>query len=91
VSTADANDGPLSALREDTENLAAWLAIWQARSEPDAHARRCASDAMDAIDAALPELHEVRFRLVSEIRQADDLAAQRADELLRRGGDPPAR
>ena len=35
----------LSALRGHVENTAAWLAIWEARNEPDAHARRCASDA----------------------------------------------
>jgi hypothetical protein len=45
VSAADAWDGPLSALRSHIESLAVWLAIWSARSEPDAHARRCAADA----------------------------------------------
>ena len=41
-------------------DLAAWLAIWQARQEPDAVARRHASDAVDAIDAMLADLHQVR-------------------------------
>ena len=58
---------------------------------PNARARRCAFDAVDAIDAALVELRAIRAQLVSEIRQSDDLSAQRADELLRRGDDPPAR
>jgi hypothetical protein len=31
--------------------MATWLAIWERRREPDAHARRCANDAVDAIDA----------------------------------------
>ncbi len=67
--SADAYDGPLSALRGHVDDLGAWLAIWSARDDgkPDAHARRCASDAVDAIDAALRELHEVRQRLIGEI------------------------
>jgi len=39
---------------------------------------------MDAIDAALRELHGLRARLVGEIRQADDASAARVDELLAR-------
>jgi len=89
--TADPYDGPLSALRGHVDDLGAWLAIWSARDDgrPDAHARRCANDAMDAIDAIdaidamLSGLHEVRARLVIDIRQADDAGAARADELLR--------
>ena len=82
--TADADDASLSALRRHVDDLGAWLAIWEGRHEPDAHARRCASDAVDAIDAALRELHEVRSRLVGEIRDSDDDAAARADALLGR-------
>jgi len=85
--TADAYDGPLSALRGHVDDLGAWLAIWEARREPDAHARRCASDAVDAIDGAIHELHKVRQQLVSEIRQADDATAARADTLLARRED----
>ena len=49
----DGYDGPLSALRNNVEDLAVALAIWEARDDtrPDAHARRCANDAVDAIDA----------------------------------------
>src|SRR5271157_6552201 len=53
VMTASPYYGPLSALRSRVEDVATWLAVWEARSEPDAHARKCASDAVDAIDAAL--------------------------------------
>ena len=77
-------DGPLSALRNHVEDLAVFTAIWKDRKEPDARARRCASDAVDAIDAALSGLHEVRARLVGEIRQSDDAAEARADALLER-------
>jgi hypothetical protein len=86
--TGDPYDAPLSALRDHVDDLGAWLAIWEGRHEPDAHARRCASDAVDAIDAALREMHTLRSRLVGEIRTADDASAARADELLEqlRGG-----
>lgn len=83
----DPYDNPLSALRSHVENMAAWLAIWEARREPDAHARRCATEAVDAIDDALSELHQIRARLISEIRVSDDASAARADELLRRPGE----
>lgn len=83
----DSWDAALSAIRSSVDDLGAWLAIWQARSEPDAHARRCASDAVDAVDTALTELHGIRARLISETRQADDDTAARADALLGRSGD----
>jgi hypothetical protein len=79
---ADAYDSPLSALRSHVDDLAIWITIWLHRSEPDAHARRCASDAVDAIDGAIKELHKVRARLISEIRASDDATAVRADKLL---------
>jgi hypothetical protein len=82
--TASPYDEPLSALCEHVENLATWLAIWEHRQEPDAFARRCAADAVDAIDAMLRDLYLIRGRLTAEIRQADDATAARADELLRR-------
>jgi hypothetical protein len=65
------------------------LAIWQARddSRPDAHARRCGSDAVDAIDAALAGLHAIRARLITEIRASDDATAARVDALLARTDD----
>lgn len=82
-------DAALSVIHGSADSLGPWLAIWSARTEPDAHARRCASDAIDAIDAALGALHRVRARLVGEVRQADDRAADRADELLARLRDDP--
>jgi hypothetical protein len=77
-------DADLSALRTAVDSLGPWLAIWEHRAEPDAHARRCASDAVDAIDQALAALHAIRAWLVTSTRQADDLTAARADELLAR-------
>jgi hypothetical protein len=78
-------DADLSAIHSSVDSLGPWLAIWEHRAEPDAaHARRCASDAIDAIDAALGALHRIRGRLVGEVRQADALADARADELLAR-------
>lgn len=83
-------DKPLSEIREHVEDLAVALAIWENRKEPDAQARRCVSDAVDAIDSMLCTLYGVRAQLVAEIRQADDAAAARADALLarlREGGE----
>ena len=80
--TASPYDAPLSALRNRVDDLGVWLAIWEARNEPDAHARRCAGDAVDSINAMLRDLHTVRQQLISEIRQADDATAARADALL---------
>ncbi len=80
--TASPYDSPLSALRDHVENLATLLAVWENRAEPDARARRCASDAIDAIDAALRDLHSVRQQLISETRQAGDATAARTDALL---------
>ena len=70
-------------------NLGPWRAIWDTRHEPDAFARRCASDAIGAIDTALAALHRIRARLITETRQADDQSAARADELLARTRDGP--
>jgi hypothetical protein len=86
----------LPALREHAENLAAWTPVWEARAEPDAHARRCASDAADAIDAMLRDLYLIRGQLTAEVRQADDATAARADALPARmreegRGDLPTR
>jgi len=78
----DAWDGALAALRDNVENLGVWIAIWEARSEPDAHARRCANDAVDAIDTMLLDLYTVRARLITETRAGDDATAIRADKLL---------
>lgn len=57
-------DDALSALRGHVDDFGAWLGIWENRSEPDGHARRCAGDAVGAIDTVLTELQGVRARLV---------------------------
>jgi hypothetical protein len=84
VAVTDPYDAPLSAIRDHVENAATWLGIWCNRTEPDAHARRCANDAVDAIDSAIGHLHKVRRELLSEIREADDATLARADALLSR-------
>ncbi len=82
--TASPYDAPLFVIRERIEDLGVWLAVWEHRQEPDAFARRCASDAVDAIDAMLRNLYLVRGWLTCEIRVSDDASAARADELLER-------
>jgi hypothetical protein len=87
VSTSrDPYDDALTALREHIEDVATWLAIWSARddSQPDAHARRCAGDAVEAVDSMLGHLYGIRAQLVSEIRKSDNATAARADDLLAR-------
>jgi hypothetical protein len=78
-------DAASSAVRAHVEDLAVWLAIWETRCEPDAHVRRCASD---AVDATLAELYGIRARLIGETRAANDATAIRADALL--AGGPAA-
>lgn len=77
-------------IRDAAEDIGAYLALWAMRddSKPCPDARRAANDAMDAIDAALAELHALRSRLVSDIRAGDDASAARVDALLaeRAGG-----
>jgi hypothetical protein len=64
------------------------LARWETRDDtrPQPEVRRAANTAMAEIDRMIRELHEMRARLVSEIRASDDAAAARADALLS-GGD----
>ena len=82
-------DDAVTAIRSHADDLGVWLTIWQARQEdaPDPHARRCASDSIDAIDAAIRELHTIRARLIREVRRSDDQTAARVDALLA-GLDP---
>ncbi len=67
------------------------LAQWAARddSKPEPEIRRAANTAMDSADSMLAELHALRARLIGEIRESDDLAARRADELLARIREEP--
>lgn len=72
-------------LREPLDDLARSLDLWYGRDEtgpPQAHVRRAASTAVGKMDEMLRELHLMRARLVSEIREADDAAAVRVDALL---------
>ena len=80
--SASPYDAPLSDLRDAVENLAVYLAVWEARNEPDAHARRCAADVMDAVDRMLRELHQIRARLAG--RSAPQMA--RPDNLVLHAG-----
>jgi hypothetical protein len=74
--------------RLDSHNgfLGVALAQWAARDDTKAHPeeRRAANTAMDAIDAMLRELHQLRARMVSEIRADDDDAMARTEALLDR-------
>jgi hypothetical protein len=71
-------------LGEHATTLAGALTRWAARDDtrPDAEARQSANTAMDAIDAALAELHALRSALVGQIRASDDATAVRVDRLL---------
>jgi hypothetical protein len=85
----DPYDVDVSIARNGVDDLGVGLAVWSYRREPDAHARRAASDAVAAIDAALAALYRVRARLITETRRADDEAAARVDALLARTAAPP--
>lgn len=64
--------------------LAIALGQWEDRDDtkPQPEVRRAANTAMDAIDGMLRDLHQMRSRLVGEIRVSDDAAAVRADAML---------
>ena len=61
--------------------LAIALGQWE-DGRPPPFARRAANTAMDEIDRMLATLHQMRSRLVGEIRAADDATAARTDALL---------
>jgi hypothetical protein len=84
VTAPDPYDAALSAIRANVEDLAVWLAVWSARDDArlEPHARRCASDAVNAIDTLLQELHGIRGQLIPEMRASDDAALAHADALL---------
>lgn len=79
-------DSALSALRGHVGELGPALALWETRDDTKAQPgiRQAANDAVDAIDAALRELHGIRSRLIPEMRSSDDATAVRADEMLAR-------
>jgi hypothetical protein len=80
-----AYDAAVAAVRANLDDLSLYLAVWSARADAclETHARRCASDAVNAIDTIIAELHGIRGRLISEIRVGDDAAMEHADALLR--------
>jgi hypothetical protein len=65
--TASPNDDTRSALRSGVDDLGVWLAVWEHCQEPDAHARRCASDVADAIDNMLRDLGVASSRPKSKV------------------------
>jgi hypothetical protein len=79
-----ADSGPDLAAR--VAELAAASGIWSARDDtrPEPEVRQAVNRAIDLIDSMLRELHAMRSRFISQIRVSDDLAAERADELLAR-------
>lgn len=81
-----AYDSALSALRGHLGELETALALWATRDDTKAQPdiRQAANDAIDAIDGALRELHAIRTELLGEVRESDDAATTRAEELLRR-------
>jgi hypothetical protein len=75
-----------SRLDEHNGVLGIALAQWMARDDTKAQPaiRQAANTAMDQVDAMLSELHALRARLVSEIRDSDDASDARVGALLRR-------
>ncbi len=60
------------------------LSVWRDRATQGIGTRRAATDAVESVDALLRGLHEMRARLVSEVRSYDDATDQRVDALLAR-------
>jgi hypothetical protein len=81
----NAYEAAVGAARASLDDLALYLAVWSARADDrlEAHARRCASDAVNTIDVIISELHGIRGRLIPEIRKSDDAAMAHADAVLR--------
>ncbi len=84
--TCDANEfyDVYGKLEDPMGVLGVGLAQWEIRDDSKAQpeVRRAANTAMDAIDTMLAALHQMRARLVSEIRASDDASAARADAML---------
>lgn len=78
------NTDLISDLREYTDDIGTYTAIWEMRTEPaepDAQARRCATQAVKAIDLSIERLHALRSQLIGSIRQADDMMMARTAEV----------
>jgi hypothetical protein len=72
-------------LQSHVDCLGDALIVWEHRDDTKAQpgVRRAANVAMDAIDALLRELHQMRAELIGQIRVSDDANAARVDALLR--------
>jgi hypothetical protein len=70
-------------------DLDAAMATWATRDDDKAQPEvtRAGHAAVEAIDAMLAELHRARQQLVAEVRQHQDAAMARLDELLARHQD----
>ena len=83
----DPYDAALSAIRSSVDDLGAWLAIWSARREPDAHARRCASE----VDRLLAKTRDGPRWVDTGSRRNRTSASPRPEEsagpIVRRDGD----
>lgn len=82
---SNTND-PIASIREHVEDLSVAVAHWASRDDTKdrAAARRAASTAVDAIDALLRELHQVRSRTITEARRWDDARNAELDAYLAR-------
>ncbi len=77
------------AMRGALAKLGADLALWKLRDDKGAlrkdtgaRPRVAAGEAVRSIDVLLRELHQLRSTLIDEIREFDDEAGRRTDELL---------
>ena len=87
ASGGDAHWNVRARLQDPLGTLATALGQWQ-DGRPPPFARRAASTAVDQIDLMLGELHQMRARLISEIRASDDAHAARVDAMLAGQGAP---
>jgi hypothetical protein len=63
-------------------NLAAW--IGRDDSKADASVPRAGHQVITSIDVLMRQLHQLRARMVGEIREDQDIAVARSDALLQR-------
>ena len=73
-------------LQRHVDRLEDALTVWASRDEtrPQAGVRQAANIAVESIDALLRELYALRNGLLTEVRQADDVANARVDAMLAR-------
>jgi hypothetical protein len=78
-------EAAVAAVRANIDDLSLYLAVWLSRADAclEPHARRCASDAVNAIDVIITELHGIRGHLIPEMAAADREALAHADGVLR--------